>query len=218
MKVLLINGSPHAKGSTYTALHEMEKVFTENGIEAEIVHIGNKDIRGCVACGACSKLGKCAFSDMVNEVAPKFEEADGLVVGSPVYYASANATLIAFLDRLFYSTHFDKTMKVGASVVSARRGGLSATFDELNKYFTILNMPVVPSQYWNSVHGRNPGEALQDAEVQHLRKQRQQVDQLQKLQQKQHRQKLLQQQVILIQAKKSVLTHVKMVQVQEVLS
>ena len=137
MKVLLINGSPHAKGSTYTALHEMEKVFTENGIEAEIVHIGNKDIRGCVACGACSKLGKCAFSDMVNEVAPKFEEADGLVVGSPVYYASANATLIAFLDRLFYSTHFDKTMKVGASVVSARRGGLSATFDELNKYFTI---------------------------------------------------------------------------------
>ena len=139
MKVLLINGSPHAKGSTYTALHEMEKIFTENGIEAEIVHIGNKDIRGCVACGACSKLGKCAFSDMVNEVAPKFEEADGLVVGSPVYYASANATLIAFLDRLFYSTHFDKTMKVGASVVSARRGGLSATFDELNKFFTIIS-------------------------------------------------------------------------------
>lgn len=123
----------------------MEKVFTENGIEAEIVHIGNKDIRGCVACGACSKLGKCAFSDMVNEVAPKFEEADGLVVGSPVYYASANATLIAFLDRLFYSTHFDKTMKVGASVVSARRGGLSATFDELNKYFTISACRLLPA-------------------------------------------------------------------------
>ena len=162
MKVLLINGSPHAKGSTYTALHEMEKVFTENGIEAEIVHIGNKDIRGCVACGACSKLGKCAFSDMVNEVAPKFEEADGLVVGSPVYYASANATLIAFLDRLFYSTPFDKTMKVGASVVCARRGGCSATFDELNKYFTISGMPVASSQYWNSIHGRIPGEAEQD--------------------------------------------------------
>ena len=164
MKVLLINGSPHAKGSTYTALHEMEKVFTENGIEAEIVHIGNKDIRGCVACGACSKLGKCAFSDMVNDVAPKFEEADGLVVGSPVYYASANATLIAFLDRLFYSTHFDKTMKVGASVVSARRGGLSATFDELNKYFTINCMPVVSSQYWNMVHGNTPEEVKQDQE------------------------------------------------------
>lgn len=132
--------------------------------EAEIVHIGNKDIRGCVACGACSKLGKCAFSDMVNEVAPKFEEADGLVVGSPVYYASANATLIAFLDRLFYSTHFDKTMKVGASVVSARRGGLSATFDELNKYFTISGMPVASGQYWNSIHGNNADEAQQDLE------------------------------------------------------
>ena len=164
MKVLLINGSPHAKGSTYTALHEMEKVFTENGIEAEIVHIGNKDIRGCVACGACSKLGKCAFSDMVNEVAPKFEEADGLVVGSPVYYASANATLIAFLDRLFYSTPFDKTMKVGAAVASARRGGLTATFDELNKYFTISSMPVVSSQYWNGVHGDRPEEVRADLE------------------------------------------------------
>ena len=164
MKVLLINGSPHAKGSTYTALHEMEKVFTENGIEAEIVHIGNKDIRGCVACGACSKLGKCAFSDMVNEVAPKFEEADGLVVGSPVYYASANATLIAFLDRLFYSTHFDKTMKVGAAVVTCRRGGNTATFDVLNKYFTMTGMPVASSQYWNMVYGGSAEEVAQDAE------------------------------------------------------
>ena len=164
MKVLLVNGSPHAKGSTYTALHEMEKIFEENGIETEIVHVGNQDIRGCVACGACSKLSKCAFPDMVNEVAPKFEEADGIVVGSPVYYASANATLIAFLDRLFYSTSFDKTMKVGASVVSARRGGLSATFDELNKYFTIAGMPVASSQYWNSIHGRAAGEAEQDGE------------------------------------------------------
>ena len=134
MKVLLINGSPHAKGSTYTALHEMEKIFAEGGIETEIIHVGNQDIRGCIACGSCAKTGKCAFQDIVNETAEKFQECDGMVVGSPVYYASANATVIAFLDRLFYSTRFDKTMKVGASVVSARRGGLSATFDELNKY------------------------------------------------------------------------------------
>ena len=164
MKVLLVNGSPHASGSTYTALHEMEQVFQANGIETEMLHVGNKDIRGCVACGACSKLGKCAFSVMVNEAAPKFEEADGLVVGSPVYYASANATLVAFLDRLFYSTHFDKTMKVGAAVVSARRGGLSASFDELNKYFTIAGMAVASSQYWNSIHGNNAAEAAQDLE------------------------------------------------------
>ncbi len=164
MKVLLVNGSPHAKGCTYTALHEMEKVFQGNGIETELLHIGNKDIRGCVACGSCGKTGKCAFNDVVNEAAPKFAECDGLVVGSPVYYASANATLIAFLDRLFYSTPFDKTMKVGAAVVSARRGGLSATFDELNKYFTISGMPVASGQYWNSIHGNNADEALQDAE------------------------------------------------------
>lgn len=164
MKVLLINGSPHVKGSTYTALHEMEKVFEKEGIETEILHIGNKDIRGCVACGFCAGSGKCAFDDAVNEAASKFEECDGLVVGSPVYYASANATLVAFLDRLFYSTHFDKTMKVGASVVSARRGGLSATFDELNKYFTICGMPVASGQYWNSIHGNNAEEAVQDAE------------------------------------------------------
>lgn len=164
MKVLLINGSPHANGSTYTALREMEKIFTEEKIEAELIHIGNKDIRGCVACGSCGKQGKCAFDDMVNETAPKFETCDGLVVGSPVYYASANATLTAFLDRLFYSTHFDKTMKVGASVVSARRGGLSATFDGLNKYFTISGMPVASGQYWNSIHGNNADEAAQDKE------------------------------------------------------
>ena len=164
MKVLLVNGSPHTAGSTYTALHEMEQIFQANGIETELLQIGKQDIRGCVACNACSKLGKCAFSDLVNEAAPKFEEADGLVVGSPVYYASANATLIAFLDRLFYSTHFDKTMKVGASVACARRGGCSATFDELNKYFTISGMPVASSQYWNSIHGRAPGEAERDGE------------------------------------------------------
>ena len=164
MKVLLVNGSPHTAGSTYTALHEMEQIFQANGIETELLQIGKQDIRGCVACNACSKLGKCAFSDLVNEAAPKFEEADGLVVGSPVYYASANATLIAFLARLFYSTHFDKTMKVGAAVVSARRGGLSASFDELNKYFTIAGMPVASSHYWNSIHGNNASEAAQDLE------------------------------------------------------
>lgn len=164
MKVLMINGSPHANGNTAAALHEMETIFQEQGIETEIVQVGNQAIRGCVACGGCAKTGKCVFADAVNETAPKFEECDGLVVASPVYYASANATLVAFLDRLFYSTRFDKTMKVGASVVAARRGGLSATFDELNKYFTIAGMPVASSQYWNSIHGRTPGEALEDAE------------------------------------------------------
>ena len=164
MKVLMINGSPHAKGNTYIALHEMEQIFAGEGIETEIVHVGNKDIRGCIACHSCFEKGKCVFNDLVNETAPKFEECDGIVVASPVYYASANATLIAFLDRLFYSTPFDKTMKVGASVAVARRGGLSATFDELNKYFTISGMPVASGQYWNSVHGREIGEAAQDAE------------------------------------------------------
>ena len=164
MKVLLVNGSPKAKGNTALALEEMVKVFEAEGIEAEILHVGNKEIRGCIACGSCGKNGKCVFDDMVNECAPKFEACDGIVVASPVYYASANATLIAFLDRLFYSTHFDKTMKVGASVTVARRGGCSATFDELNKYFTISGMPMASSQYWNSVHGGAPGEAELDAE------------------------------------------------------
>lgn len=164
MKVLIINGSPRVGGNTSIALEEMVKVFEAEGVETEVVQVGNKDIRGCIACGSCKKNGKCVFDDVVNELAPKFEEADGLVVASPVYYASANATLIACLDRLFYSTNFDKTMKVGASVVCARRGGLSATFDELNKYFTICGMPVASSQYWNSIHGREKGEAEQDAE------------------------------------------------------
>ena len=164
VKVLLINGSPKAKGNTALALEEMAKVFAAEGIETETIHVGNKPVRGCVACGQCGKLGKCAFDDIVNETAPKFEAADALIVGSPVYYASANATLVAFLDRLFYSTPFDKTMKVGAAAVICRRGGASATFDRLNKYFTIAGMPVASSQYWNSVHGRTPGEAAQDAE------------------------------------------------------
>lgn len=164
MKVLMINGSPHSKGNTFIALQEMDKIFKQEGMETEIVHIGNKDIRGCIACYSCMEKGKCVFDDLVNETAPKFEACDGLVIGSPVYYASANATLIAFLDRLFYSTHFDKTMKVGASVVAARRGGLSSTFDELNKFFTICGMPVASGQYWNSIHGRQQGEANEDAE------------------------------------------------------
>lgn len=164
MKVLLINGSPHREGNTYIALHEMESVFAAENIETELVHIGNQEIRGCIACGSCAKTGKCVFDDVVNETARKFEECDGLVVGSPVYYASANATLVAFLTRLFYSTSFDKTMKVGAAVVAARRGGLSSTFDELNKFFTISGMPVASGQYWNSIHGREIGEARQDAE------------------------------------------------------
>lgn len=164
LKVLMLNGSPRSNGNTAVALREMETVFQKNGVEVETVIIGNRAIRGCVACGGCAKTGKCVFDDAVNELAPKFEAADGLVVASPVYYASANATLIACLDRLFYSTPFDKTMKVGASVVCARRGGCSATFDELNKYFTISGMPVASSQYWNSIHGRTPGEAEADGE------------------------------------------------------
>lgn len=164
MKVLMINGSPRVGGNTSIALNEMAKIFTENGIEVEIVQIGNKVIRGCVACGACRTNGRCIIEDPVNEIAQKFKACDGLVIGSPVYYASANGTLISLLDRLFYSTPFDKTMKVGAAVAVARRGGLSATFDELNKYFTICGMPVASSQYWNSLHGRDKGEAEQDAE------------------------------------------------------
>lgn len=164
MKVLMINGSPHSNGNTFLALAEMEKIFVQEGIETEIVQVGNKAVRGCIACAKCALTGKCVFDDIVNETAPKFEACDGLVIGSPVYYASANATLIAFLTRLYCSTHFDKTMKVGASVVAARRGGTSATFDELNKFFTISGMPVASSQYWNNVHGREAGQATQDEE------------------------------------------------------
>lgn len=164
MKVLMINGSPHINGNTSIALNEMEKVFADEKIDTEILHIGNKDIRSCIACESCKKSGKCVFDDIVNETAGKFDACDGLVVGCPIYYGSANATLVAFLTRLFYSTHFDKTMKVGASVVVARRGGLSATFDELNKFFTISGMPEASSQYWNSVHGATQGEAKGDAE------------------------------------------------------
>ena len=175
MKVLIINGSPRVNGNTSVAVREMEKVFAEEGVETEIIQLGKDAIRDCIGCGACGKRGciacgycrengKCVFNDVVNELAPKFEEADGLVVASPVYYASANATLIACLTRLFYSTPFDKSMKVGASVVCARRGGCSATFDELNKFFTISSMPIASSQYWNSIHGREQGQAEMDEE------------------------------------------------------
>lgn len=164
MKVLIINGSPRMNGNTSIALREMEQVFAGENIETETVVVGNKDVRGCIACLSCRKNGKCVFDDIVNETASKFAECDGLIIASPVYYASANGTLISFLDRLFYSTPFDKTMKVGASVVAARRGGLSSTFDELNKYFTICGMPVASGQYWNGIHGREMGEAADDTE------------------------------------------------------
>ncbi len=164
MKVLIINASPRVNGNTSIAVKELVKTFEDQDVQTEVVQIGANAIRGCIACGKCSQLGKCIFDDAVNLIAPKFKEADGLVVATPVYYASANATLIACLDRLFYSTPFDKTMKVGASIAVARRGGCSATFDELNKYFTISSMPVVSSSYWNSVHGREIGEAAYDAE------------------------------------------------------
>ena len=164
MKILMLNGSPRAGSNTGIALAEMEQVFHKNGIETEIIQVGAMEIRGCLGCGYCFKNGKCAIDDVVNELAKKFEECDGLVVGSPVFYAAANGTLVSLLDRLFYSTPFNKTMKVGAAVVVARRGGCSATFDQLNKYFTIAGMPVAPSQYWNSVHGRRVGEAAQDTE------------------------------------------------------
>ncbi len=164
MKVLLINGSPNARGCTFTALSEVEKELNKEGIETEIIHVGNKDIRGCIACKSCYKTGKCVFNDLVNEVKVKFEEADGLVIGSPVYYSSPNGTLLSFLDRLFYISSFDKRAKVGASVVSCRRGGNTATFDVLNKYFTISQMPVVSSRYWNMVYGSNAEQVQQDEE------------------------------------------------------
>lgn len=164
MNVLLINGSPHKEGCTYTALNEVAQTLNKEGIDTEIIHVGNKDIRGCIACRKCAETGKCVFNDIVNETAPKFAACDGIVIGSPVYYASANGTLISFLDRLFFSSHIDKSMKVGASVISCRRAGNTATFDELNKYFTISSMPVVSSQYWNLIHGGRAEEARQDLE------------------------------------------------------
>ena len=163
-KVLLLNGSPHPHGCTATALEEMIRIFEEEGIETELIQVGIKAIRGCISCGQCSSKGKCVFDDLVNEVAEKFEKADGLVIGSPVYYGSPNGTLLSFLDRLFYSSPFSKHMKVGASVVSCRRGGNSASFDVLNKYFTISSMPVASSTYWNQVHGFTAEDVKKDLE------------------------------------------------------
>lgn len=164
MKVLLLNGSPRPKGNTAAALEEMVKIFRQEGIETELVQVGNRDIRGCVCCYHCKQNGKCVFDDLVNETAPKLQEADGLVIASPVYYAMGNGTLVSFVQRLFYSTMFDKSMKVGASVVVARRGGLSSAYDELNKFFGISGMPIASGQYWNSLHGGKPGEVEQDPE------------------------------------------------------
>ena len=163
-KVLLLNGSPHPNGCTATALQEMISVFEAEGIETELIQVGNKNIRGCIACGSCGKTGKCVFDDLVNEVAPKLEASDGLVVGSPVYYASPNGTILSFMDRLFYSTHFSKHMKVGAAIVSARRGGNTATFDVLNKYFSISGMPIATGTYWNQVHGFTAEDVRKDLE------------------------------------------------------
>ncbi|MBR2738079.1 MAG: flavodoxin family protein [Lachnospiraceae bacterium] len=164
MKVLIINGSPRTGGNTEVALAEMKKIFDAEGVEYETVNAGAKPIGGCMACQACKSIGKCVMKDIVNETAPKFEAADGVVIASPVYFASANGNLISFLDRLFYSTSFDRSMKVGCAVTVCRRGGNTATFDELNKYFTISQMPVVSSRYWNMIHGAAPGEAVQDEE------------------------------------------------------
>lgn len=164
MKVLLINASPHEKGSTYTALAQMIDVFEKEGVETTLLNIGKSAVRGCIACGACAKSGKCVFDDEVNRAAKEFEQANGIVLASPVYYASANGTLFAFCDRLFHSTAFDKTMKVGAAVVSARRGGSTASFDAINKYFSVSSMPIASSLYWNQIHGNNAEEALQDEE------------------------------------------------------
>ena len=164
LKVLLLNGSPRTNGNIATALHEMENVFEKEGVDFETIQLGKMDIRGCLACESCRKTGKCVIDDIVNELSKKFEEADGLVIGSPVYYGSANGTLMSALQRMFYSTHFDKSLKVGASVVSARRSGCTATFDELNKFFTLCNMPVATSQYWNNIYGWEPGEGKVDDE------------------------------------------------------
>ena len=163
-KVLMLNGSARPQGNIALAFHEMEQVFAENGVEYENILLGRTAIRGCISCEACRKTGKCAFDDIVNELSAKFEAADGLVIGSPVYYGSANGTIMAALQRMFYSTHFDKSLKVGASVVSARRSGCTATFDELNKFFTLSNMPVATSQYWNKIYGWEPGEGRVDDE------------------------------------------------------
>ena len=164
MKVLILNGSPRVNGCTARALEEVSKTLNEEGIETETIVVGNKDVRGCIACNSCAKTGKCVFNDIVNDIAVKFENADGIIIGSPVYYAGSNGTIISLLDRLFYSTHFDKTMKVGAAVLSSRRAGSTSAMDEINKYFTICSMPIVSSSYWNEVHGFTASDVEKDKE------------------------------------------------------
>ena len=164
MKVIILNGSPHIKGCTARALREAEETLNKEGIETETIMVGNKNIRGCIACNTCGVKGKCVFEDLVNETASKFEKAEGLIVGTPVYYAGANGTILSFLDRLFYSTHFDKSMKVGAAVLSSRRAGSTSALDEINKYFTIANMPIAASSYWNEVHGFTEEDVNKDLE------------------------------------------------------
>ena len=164
MKVLILNGSPRVNGCTARALEEVSKTLNEEGIETETIVVGNKDVRGCIACNSCAKIGKCVFNDIVNDIAVKFENADDIIIGSPVYYAGSNGTIISLLDRLFYSTHFDKTMKVGAAVLSSRRAGSTSAMDEINKYFTICSMPIVSSSYWNEVHGREASDVEKDKE------------------------------------------------------
>ena len=164
MKVLILNGSPRSHGCTARALEEVEKTLHEEGIETETVLVGNKDVRGCIACRSCASTGKCVFDDIVNEIAPKFESADGIIIGTPVYYAGSNGTILSLLDRLFFSTHFDKSMKVGASVISSRRAGSTSAYDEVNKYFGICSMPIVTSTYWNEVHGSKAEDVEKDKE------------------------------------------------------
>jgi multimeric flavodoxin WrbA len=163
-KVIVLSGSPHKEGTTYRALRELCDTLEAEGIEAEYIQVGHLEVKGCSGCYACGKLKKCVHDDIVNEIAEKFKDADGMVIGSPVYYASPNGAFLALLDRLFYSSRFDKSMKVGASVVCARRGGLTASFDVLNKYFTISDMPIVSSRYWNQVHGNSAEDAEEDLE------------------------------------------------------
>ena len=164
MKVLILNGSPRSHGCTARALEEVEKTLHEEGIETETVLVGNKDVRGCIACRSCASTGKCVFDDIVNEIAPKFESADGIIIGTPVYYAGSNGTILSLLDRLFFSTHFDKSMKVGACVISSRRAGSTSAYDEVNKYFGICSMPIVTSTYWNEVHGSKAEDVEKDKE------------------------------------------------------
>lgn len=164
MKVLILNGSPKKNGCTARALREVEETLNGEGVETETLFVGNKDIRGCISCNSCGKSGKCVFDDIINEIAPKFEEADGIVIGTPVYYAGANGSVISLLDRLFYSTGFDKTMKVGACVLSSRRAGSTSAYDEISKYFAISNMPIATGSYWNEVHGFSAEDVEKDLE------------------------------------------------------